>query len=80
MSTEPEDEDQEFQELLDMQSANPNPTESKVDTLESQNEKVDWRIRLTVWLSVLIIISMCILTYVILNPPGNGVPEPTTSP
>ena len=80
MNLEPEEEDLEFQELLDQQTNKPDQLESTVETLETSQEKWDWRIRLTIGLSILILISMFVLIYIILNPPGDGIPEPSTSP
>ena len=80
MNPEPEEEDLEFQEILDNQSDAPPTDYSPVDNLETKGEKLDWRIRLTVGLAILVLVTMGVLIYIILNPPGTGIPEPATSP
>jgi hypothetical protein len=80
MQPEPEDEDLDFQRLLDGQTGATPPSPPQPAAFVPAKNKMDWRIKLTVAIGLLSLATIGVLSYIILNPPGAPLPEVTTSP
>jgi hypothetical protein len=73
-------EDADFEDLLAKEASKAAQSAPPITTLVPPSQRLDWKTAGVIGISFLVILLTGIFAFVILHPPGNGIPSTPTSP